>query len=194
MVLSPSRTVSPFPAWISGISTVLAGYRYSKIAAEKAAWAFAETKPGFEVITINPPLVLGPNLQDYDGMDDLNQSSLTILNYMTGKVAKYPGGSMGFVAVEDVAKAHILVWEAAERASGRYLCSGASATWGDVCSTLRDVFGERARVPTECAAEGQQPLMTLDCTKLKELGMEFIDLRGMLQRQGESLLAKGLLS
>ena len=194
MVLSPSRTVSPFPAWISGLGTALAGYRYSKIAAEKAAWAFAETKPGFEVITINPPLVLGPNLQDYDGMDDLNQSSLTILNYMTGKVAKYPGGSMGFVAVEDVAKAHILVWEAAERASGRYLCSGASATWGDVCSTLRDVFGEHARVPTECAAEGQQPLMTLDCTKLKELGMEFIGLRGMLQRQGDSLVAKGQLS
>jgi hypothetical protein len=30
--------------------------------------------------------------------------------------------------------------------------------------------------PSQCAAEGQQPLMTLDCTKLKELGMEFIGL------------------
>ena len=191
----------------------MAGYRYSKICAEKAAWAFAETKPGFEVITINPPLVLGPNLQEYEvapppclccavglgsavcqGSDDLNQSSLTILNYMSGKVAKYPGGSMGFVAVEDVAKAHVLAWEAAERASGRYLCCGASATWGEVCGTLRDLFGDRARVPTECAAEGPQPLMTLDCTKLKELGMDFIDLRGMLQRQGDSLVAKGQLS
>ena len=37
------------------------GYRYSKTAAEKAAWDFVEKeKPNFDLVVLNPPLVLGP--------------------------------------------------------------------------------------------------------------------------------------
>jgi nucleoside-diphosphate-sugar epimerase len=36
-------------------------YRASKTLAERAAWEFVEThKPGWDVATINPPLVFGP--------------------------------------------------------------------------------------------------------------------------------------
>jgi nucleoside-diphosphate-sugar epimerase len=168
----------------------LHGYRYSKVCAEKAAYEF-EKDAGFDICTINPPLVIGPNLQEYNGADDLNQSSLIVLNYLSGKIAKYPAGGMAYVAVEDVAKAHWMVWEAGEKAKGRFLTAWGGAPWKVFAETLKAEFPDKP-VPTECAADGEQLAMTLDCTKLKGLGMEFIDLRTMLKRQGDSLIAKGL--
>lgn len=54
-------------------------YRASKTLAERAAWAFMEKnkdKVGFDLVVINPPMVMGPVLHEVDNPDNLNTSML----------------------------------------------------------------------------------------------------------------------
>ncbi|KAG9084813.1 methylglyoxal reductase (NADPH-dependent) gre2, partial [Ceratobasidium sp. 370] len=52
------------------------GYTGSKKLAEKAAWDFMDAeKPGFDLVTICPPMVYGPALQEVTSMDNINASS-----------------------------------------------------------------------------------------------------------------------
>lgn len=54
-------------------------YRASKTLAERAAWAFVEEnkgKIGFDLVVINPPMVMGPVLHEVDNPDNLNTSML----------------------------------------------------------------------------------------------------------------------
>lgn len=51
-------------------------YRASKTLAEQAFWKWIkENKPAFDGATVNPPLVLGPVLQQLSGPQDLNTSN-----------------------------------------------------------------------------------------------------------------------
>ena len=94
-------------------------YHYSKTLAERAAWDFIMRKrPKFDLVAINPFMVIGPSLGP-----SLNTSNQIIRDILMGV---YPGImdiNWGFVDVQDVAKAHILAMET-DTASGRYLCSG----------------------------------------------------------------------
>ena len=93
-------------------------YHYSKTLAERAAWDFIMRKrPKFDLIVLNPFMVIGPSLGP-----SLNTTNEMIRDIICGV---YPGiidMNWGFVDVRDVAKAHILAMET-ETASGRYLCS-----------------------------------------------------------------------
>ena len=93
-------------------------YHYSKTLAEREAWDFIMRKRStFDLVVINPVLVIGPSLSP-----SLNTSNGMIRDIMSGV---YPGImdlNWGFVDVRDVAKAHILAMET-DTASGRYLCA-----------------------------------------------------------------------
>lgn len=94
-------------------------YYLSKTLAEKAGWDFvANQHPGFELIAINPFLVIGPSL-----VPALNTSNQILADILKGA---YPGLislTWGFVDVRDVADAHLRALETPS-ASGRYLCAG----------------------------------------------------------------------
>ena len=93
-------------------------YFYSKTLAEKAAWSFMEeTSPSFELVVINPYVVIGPSL-----IPSLNQSHRVFVELMTGKLPGIVNLAWGFVDVRDVATAHRLAIEVPE-ARGRYLCA-----------------------------------------------------------------------
>lgn len=54
-------------------------YRASKTLAERAAWKFMENnedKVHFDLVVINPPMVMGPVLHEVDKPDNLNTSML----------------------------------------------------------------------------------------------------------------------
>jgi dihydroflavonol-4-reductase len=94
-------------------------YYYSKTLAERAAWAFVEQeKPRFDLVVINPFLVIGPSLSE--GINTSNQIFVDLLK------GTYPGImnlTWGFVDVRDVADAHVRAVEN-PKAHGRYICAG----------------------------------------------------------------------
>jgi len=169
-------------------------YRWSKTVAEQAAWNF--DSKSFNVSTILPPMVLGVNKQNLSSIDDLNQSSLILYKLLAGEMPFSMPGSVGFVDVSDVAKAHVLAAESEVAVGERYLCSGETTTWIEVCKLLQELFPEFAeRIPTTCAdGSTEQPCLLLKNDKLKrDLNMEFVPLRDTLFAQGKSLIDAGLL-
>jgi dihydroflavonol-4-reductase len=118
-------------------------YYFSKTAAERSAWRFVDTTaPGFDLIALNPFMILGPSLGP-----DLNTSNAIFRDILTGV---YPGILdlvWGFVDVRDVATAHVLAMET-DRARGRYLCAGETLSMGDVVVLLdRAGYGDRYTLP-----------------------------------------------
>lgn len=105
--------------WNEKSSLTRNAYYYSKTLAERAAWDFVEKdKPGFDLVVINPFLVIGPSLSA--GVNTSNQMFVDLLG------GTYPGImnlTWGFVDVRDVADAHVRALEAPQ-AKGRYITAG----------------------------------------------------------------------
>jgi len=107
-------------------------YYYSKTLAERAGWDFvAQEQPGFDLVVINPFMVLGPSFTPA-----LNASNEVIRDLLAGA---YPGVvdlAWGFVDVRDVSRAHILAMETPS-ATGRYLCAAETRTMRETVAELR---------------------------------------------------------
>ena len=111
-------------------------YSYSKTLAEKLAWEMAGKQNRWDMITINPGLIMGPSLSkrtDSTSVDLMIQ--LANGKFRTG----VPTGEMGFVDVRDVAKAHILAGFTST-SSGRHLCVSGHKTFLDVANAIRKDF------------------------------------------------------
>ena len=126
--------------WNEKSSLVRNPYYFSKTLAERAAWRFMEDKPGFDLVAINPFLVIGPSYGKA-----LNESN-KLLAGMTKGV--YPGVlalSWGFVDARDVARAHVRALET-PAAKGRYLCAGDILTMRETVAALRAALPQ-AKLP-----------------------------------------------
>mmetsp|Transcript_92054 Transcript_92054/g.213952 ORF Transcript_92054/g.213952 Transcript_92054/m.213952 type:complete len:377 (-) Transcript_92054:51-1181(-) len=171
------------------------GYRYSKIAAEKAAWDFAAQEGvTFDVACINPTLVCGHNYNVPASLEDLNTSSLMVLRILTGETAPREH-SMGWVDVGDAAKAHILAYEHPEAGGRRFLCSAdETPTWTELALWLKELFPNQP-VITEPPEGGVGVRMSFDTSGIKGFsGFQFKSLRSSLKEQCESLIAQGWAS
>ncbi len=118
-------------------------YYYSKTQAEKAAWEFMEReKPSFDLVVINPFMVIGPSLGPA-----LNTSTQIFVDLLKGT---YPGImdlTWGLVDVRDVADAHIRAMETAA-AKGRYICAGETVTMRKLVGFLAENgYGKGYRLP-----------------------------------------------
>jgi dihydroflavonol-4-reductase len=93
-------------------------YYRSKLYAERAA--LDRSGPGFEVVSVNPTLLLGPG--------DVNGSSTSdVVSFLERRLPFVPGGGLSFVDARDAAAAMVLAWERG-RAGERYLVSAANMT------------------------------------------------------------------
>jgi dihydroflavonol-4-reductase len=107
-------------------------YYYSKVLAEKEAWRYAdEEKPGFDVVVINPWMVIGPSL-----VPSLNESNKVLADLLGGKYPGIVSLAWGFVDVRDVARAHLLAAET-PAAKGRYVCAAVTLTMRELVERLR---------------------------------------------------------
>ncbi|BGP40012.1 hypothetical protein JCM10450v2_003992 [Rhodotorula kratochvilovae] len=160
-------------------------YLMSKTFAERAAWDFFEKeKPHFTMATIVPPIILGPALQPLASLKDLNISAAVVKRIIDAPEVP-PTAVPVFINVLDCAVGHV---EAIERAkTNRYLFIGGDNDYCDIADILREEFPEQAhRIPTEGTRVG--PHWSFDCTPaIKELGMEFTDLRTTIKQAGEQL-------
>lgn len=118
-------------------------YYYSKTVAEKEAWAIHKTQERWDLVVINPALVIGP------GIDPNSTSeSFTIMRQLgNGSMAMgVPDFSIGVVDVRDVAEAH---YQAAVRphAQGRHIVSAASTSMIELAGILQQHFGDAYPFP-----------------------------------------------
>jgi dihydroflavonol-4-reductase len=119
---------------------ILASWPYyrSKLYAEKAA--LERNLPGFEVLTVNPSLLLGPG--------DLHGSSTEdVVRFLDGRVPFVPAGGLSFVDARDAALAMALALEKG-RAGQRYLVGAANMTIAAFFGRLERLSGVKApRLP-----------------------------------------------
>jgi dihydroflavonol-4-reductase len=109
-------------------------YYRSKLYAEGAA--LDRNGPSFEVVSVNPTLLLGPG--------DIHGSSTgDVVKFLERKVPFLPAGGMSFVDARDAAAAMIL---AAERGKGgeRYLISAVNLTIEAFFARLERISGVKA--------------------------------------------------
>ena len=118
-------------------------YYYSKTLAERAAWDFVKKqKPDFDLVVINPFLVIGPAMTE-----TINTSNHVVLNLLNGSYPGIVNLAWGFVDVRDVARAHILAMET-EQAGGRYLCANVTLSMSQVLDIFRQEGFGNYKLPT----------------------------------------------
>jgi nucleoside-diphosphate-sugar epimerase len=124
--------------WNSTSSLDYQPYSYSKFLAEKKAWEIAKSQNAWDLVTINPSLVMGPPLN----ANAITSESFNLLRQMGDGTLKSgaPKMGIGMVDVRDVAEAH---YQAGfnPNASGRYITSAHNTNLFELANSLQDRFG-----------------------------------------------------
>jgi dihydroflavonol-4-reductase len=106
-------------------------YYRSKLYAEKAA--LDRSGPGFDVVSVNPSLLLGPG-------DVLGSSTGDVVKFLERRVPVIPSGGLSFVDARDAAVAMTAAMEKG-RAGERYLLGGKNLTFEAFFGMLERVSG-----------------------------------------------------
>jgi len=120
--------------WNEESSLTRNAYYYSKTMAERAAWAFmAAERPRFDLVVVNPFMVIGPSL-----VPPLNESNKLIADILNRRMPAILSLAWGFVDVRDVAGAHILA-ATKPLAKGRHVCANLTLTMAELVDHLRPI-------------------------------------------------------
>lgn len=132
------ETVFSEKHWNTSSSISHQPYSYSKVSAEREAWALNKGKP-WKLITINPGFIVGPAVADRS-----DSTSIQLIIGMLNGRFKFgvPDLHFGMVDVRDVAKAHILALES-ETAEGRHICVNGPMSMLDIANTLKNEVGDK---------------------------------------------------
>jgi nucleoside-diphosphate-sugar epimerase len=129
--------------WNTTSSETHQPYPYSKVMAERKAWDMQKAQTRWDLVCINPALVLGPSLtpSTQSGSFEVLQQ---FANGMT--LAGVPPMWNGIVDVRDVADAHL---QAAfnSKAENRYIISGGTLSLLEMGKILRQHFGNKFPFP-----------------------------------------------
>jgi dihydroflavonol-4-reductase len=137
-------------------------YYRSKLYAEKTA--LERQRSGFDVISLNPTLLLGPG-------DLLGSSTEDVRLFLDKKIPAVPPGGLSFVDVRDVART---VCSALERGRGgeRYLLGAQNLTLREFFGRLERVSGVRApKLPLPHAPELSRSSMRMLTEVLGRFGV-----------------------
>jgi dihydroflavonol-4-reductase len=119
-------------------------YSLSKTLAERAAWEMAAAQNRWDLVTINPSLVLGPGI----GSHTSSGSFELIRNIGDGTLkAGVPCYPFGAVDVREVAQAHLKAGLDHSVVSGRYILSGHNTDLPGLAAILRSQFGDAYPFP-----------------------------------------------
>ena len=120
-------------------------YYLSKTLAERAAWDFvAREKPRFDLVALNPFMIMGPSLAP-----GLNVSNKIIADLVNGVYPGIVSLTWGIVDVRDVAQAHVRAADV-PAAHGRYLLvQEPPVSMRTVVGWLREAgYGDGTRLPS----------------------------------------------
>eukprot|EP00957_Ditylum_brightwellii_P028970 2188366-Ditylum_brightwellii.AAC.1 len=122
----------------------MGSYPKSKTLAEKAAWDYQKTNPGFNIVTILPCFIMGPAPCLGDG---------TSVGYvkaaMDGSKTEIPHESMSFVDVRDCALAHLRALQLPEAKNNCFILYNQRVLLRDVDGWLAKFNEKGAKVPTK---------------------------------------------
>jgi nucleoside-diphosphate-sugar epimerase len=187
-------------------------YSYSKVLAEKKAWEICEKQDRWDLVTINPSLVMGPALN----AQSITSESYNLLKQMGDGSMKsgVPNAGIGLVDVRDVAEAHFQAGFKPE-ASGRYITSAYNTNFLELAKSLQSKYGEKYPIPKKALPKWLLmlvgPLMSkmitrkflknnvnipfkADNSKIKnELGIEFRPLQQTMEESFEVLIEEGMV-
>lgn len=118
--------------------TACGAYEKSKTLAEKAAWEFVHSLPEgekFEVVTINPVLIMGPSLVDSDF-----SSGQIIKKVMDAAYPGMPKITMPVVDVRDCAQAHLQAIKVPEASNKRFILSAETLWFKEYALALKEAY------------------------------------------------------
>jgi len=132
--------------WNTTASLDYQPYSYSKTLAEKKAWEINKEQQQWDLVTINPSLVMGPPLNP----NATTSESFSLLKQLGDGTFKMgaPKLGVGLVDVRDVAEAHFQAGFT-PTAKGRYITSGHNTNFVELGKTLEPKFGNKYPVPTK---------------------------------------------
>ncbi len=98
-------------------------------------------KPGFDLVVINPFLVIGPS-----HTKAVNTSNQTFVDILTGAYPAVMALTWGVVDVRDVARAHVAAMDPVA-AAGRYLCVSGNIDMTRTVAVMREAGFGQAKLP-----------------------------------------------
>jgi nucleoside-diphosphate-sugar epimerase len=112
-------------------------YSYSKTLAERKAWEIAGKQKRWDLVVINPSLVIGPGIKPA-----FNSESFRIIKQLGDGTSRLgvPSFSIGVVDVRDLAEAHYKAGFLPE-ANGRHIISAKESSLLSLSQILADRFG-----------------------------------------------------
>ncbi|NET08767.1 MAG: NAD-dependent epimerase/dehydratase family protein [Merismopedia sp. SIO2A8] len=187
-------------------------YSYSKTLAEQEAWTIADAQDRWDLITINPSLVIGPGINPFATSESFSLIKQFGDGTMKLGVADY---GIGLVDVRDVAKAHIVAGFQPS-VQGRYIISGYNSSFPEIADMLRTHFGDAYPFPKKTLPKAfvwlVAPLFDKNITRkvvarniglpfvadnskgLRELGMNYRPLATSLTEMFQQLVNHGLVA
>jgi nucleoside-diphosphate-sugar epimerase len=132
----------------TALSDDVSPYDQSKAIAERAAWDFVKSLPEnerFELVTINPGVVLGPVL----GASEFSISGEVVRKLLAAEVPGLPDLGWAAVDVRDVADAHVIAMTHPKAAGERFILAIEHATWQQIAQILASRYNPKGfKVPT----------------------------------------------
>ncbi|WP_116108791.1 NAD-dependent epimerase/dehydratase family protein [Lewinella sp. IMCC34191] len=131
--------------WNTTASLEYQPYSLSKTLAEKTAWDISNAQDRWDLVTINPCLVMGPTLNP----GGTTSESLNLLKQLGDGTlrAGVPRVNIGLVDVRDVADAHYLAGFTPE-AHGRYITCAHNTSFPELAEALQPRYGADYPIPT----------------------------------------------
>ena len=138
----PNQTMTE-EHWNTTSSLTKSPYNYSKVLAEKKAWALAKAQNRWDLVVINPSFILGPGINAYS-----TGESYSMMKQMGDGTFKMGAADIeiGCVDVRDVAEAHYRAGFMPE-AEGRHITSAENLDFMKLADMLRPKFGEKYPLP-----------------------------------------------
>ena len=199
--------------WNTTASLDYQPYSYSKTLAEQKAWEIAESQNQWDLVTINPCLVLGPALNP----QGTTSESVNILKMLGGGDMKMgaPKIGMGLVDVRDVAEAHYKAGFT-PNAQGRYITAAHNSDFLEMGTVLLPKYGDSFPLPKKALPKWLLMLVgpmtnklftrnfirknvnvpwKADNSKIKnELGMQFRPMQETMEDSFQNLIEEGILT
>lgn len=198
--------------WNSTASEKYQPYSYSKLLAEKKAWQMYEAQDQWDLVVINPSLVLGPPLSATSS----NSESINLLKQLGNGTLRFgaPKAGIGAVDVRDVAMAHFKAGFTSS-ANGRHITSAHNTDFLELGLLLNEKYGDKYPLPKRALPKWLLlifgPLVNKNLTReyikknvnipfyadnskiQNELDMTFRPLKESLEDMFQSLIESGII-
>ncbi|EJD07758.1 NAD-binding protein [Fomitiporia mediterranea MF3/22] len=173
-------------------------YRASKSLAEKAAWDFVEKNKSsitWDLVTLCPPFVFGPNLNEVNSSSELGQSQSLFYEALLTK-RKTPeqlaGVSGGWVDVRDVALGHVRALEVPEAGGQRFILSSEMFIWQNWFDAANSLGLPDVPQGTPGAGKDFKYKFVYDSSRAKNvLGIQFRDIKTTTKDTVEDFKKRG---